>query len=268
MCYSGTRMAEYSKYLLTYLDIMGFRDLIRESTADPARVDAIIRILQLAKKHADTGLTLRDRTEVGETTNFSDLIIRARPLNNEAEILDWVNHELMTLSAIQSEITCRYGILLRGGMCINDLYMKDEMVFGPALVRAYELENELAVYPRIVIDPAIIALKGKGLLFNSYRMRGDDGVFFVNYLYGRYRETHKMIPGYEDKFELLRSHGKVVATKLKEGHKRGERVQQKFIWLALYHNSVLKEVISQAKPDQQPRFRSLGITDDEMENPI
>jgi len=217
-------MAEYGKYLLTYLDILGFRDLIRESTTDPTKVDATIQILKLAKRHADIGLNVRGRAVAAETTNFSDLIIRVRPLVDE-EAIDWVNYELLILSAIQSEITCRYGILLRGGICINDLYMNDDMVFGPALVRAYELEDQVAVYPRIVIDPAIIGLQKKGLIFNSYRRRGDDGVFFVNYLYGRYRETHKVIPGFEDKFELLHSHRQVVKAKLKEGHNKGERVQ-------------------------------------------
>jgi hypothetical protein len=265
-CATLLRMAEYKKHLLTYLDIMGFRDLIQESTKDPTKVDAIRKILELTRRKMDIGLNVSTHG-TAKTANFSDLIIRARPLTGEHQTVDWVNYELLHLAAIQSEITCRYGILLRGGISISDLYMENNMVFGPALVRSYELESELALYPRIVIDPAIIALKHRGLLFNTYRMQGDDGVFFVNYLYGRFREIHKVIAGFEDKFKLVAAHRKVAKAKLKEGHSKSERVLRKFIWLALYHNAVLKEIVAQAEADQKPRFMGLHISDEEIDNP-
>jgi hypothetical protein len=38
------------------------------------------------------------------------------------------------------------------------LYHDNEIVFGPALNRAYELEHAIAKYPRVILDPAVADL--------------------------------------------------------------------------------------------------------------
>ena len=49
------------------------------------------------------------------------------------------------------------GVLIRGGMCIGEMLVADEgIVFGPGLVKAYDLESKYAVHPRIVIDRDLI----------------------------------------------------------------------------------------------------------------
>lgn len=47
------------------------------------------------------------------------------------------------------------GFLLRGGITIGEIVHDGECVFGPALNRAYELESQIAKYPRFVLDPDI-----------------------------------------------------------------------------------------------------------------
>ena len=37
----------------------------------------------------------------------------------------------------------------RGGVAIGDIYHDDEAVFGPGLVRAYDIESNVAKFPRI-----------------------------------------------------------------------------------------------------------------------
>ena len=46
------------------------------------------------------------------------------------------------------------GALCRGGIVEDRLHHRDGVVFGPALVRAYTLENRVASYPRIVVEDA------------------------------------------------------------------------------------------------------------------
>jgi hypothetical protein len=47
------------------------------------------------------------------------------------------------------------GVLCRGGVVEDRLHHREGVVFGPALVRAYELETRVARYPRIVVEEAL-----------------------------------------------------------------------------------------------------------------
>jgi hypothetical protein len=47
------------------------------------------------------------------------------------------------------------GLLIRGAITIGDIVHDDSIVFGPALNRAYELESQQAIYPRIILDPDV-----------------------------------------------------------------------------------------------------------------
>jgi hypothetical protein len=48
------------------------------------------------------------------------------------------------------------GFLVRGGLSAGELYHKDQIVFGPAPLRAYEIENKEAIFPRVLIDSLLI----------------------------------------------------------------------------------------------------------------
>ena len=43
-------------------------------------------------------------------------------------------------------------IFIRGAIAQSELYMDENTVIGPALVEAYNLESEFAVYPRIILS--------------------------------------------------------------------------------------------------------------------
>jgi hypothetical protein len=43
------------------------------------------------------------------------------------------------------------GILCRGAIATGQLHHRGDVIFGPALIEAYDIERQLALYPRIVI---------------------------------------------------------------------------------------------------------------------
>jgi len=209
------------------------------------------------------------------TAAFSDLVVRATRLNT-GNILNWVNAELIFLAKMQCELLIRYGILLRGGISIDGLFINPDLVFGPALVRAHELAENLAIFPRIVIDNGVINLKRDGLLFNAYRKQGDDGAHFIDYLYG----TYKNLLGDDwsgGRFGLLHQHMVFVENRLREFSSKQERLKQKAVWLALYHNDVLSRLMIDpdsphpSSPGEEPtpglraRFDGLLIHPDQFD---
>lgn len=48
------------------------------------------------------------------------------------------------------------GILVRGGISYGDFWNNKEIMFGRGLVKAYELENDFAIYPRIIVDSFLL----------------------------------------------------------------------------------------------------------------
>jgi len=84
------------------------------------------------------------------------------------------------------------GYFIRGALTKGKLYHDDTMVFGEALVRAYELENTVARYPRVIITRDVMAdidrfCKGFFLAhrreeFTPYIEQAADGPHFVHVL--------------------------------------------------------------------------------------
>ena len=94
------------------------------------------------------------------------------------------------------------GFLCRGGVAYGDVYYETErsLFFGPAINRAYQLEKDVARFPRIIVDSDIaahvVALNEERV--NSARspkeaaymkfingeivLSDDDGMFYLNYL--------------------------------------------------------------------------------------
>src|SRR5438876_10132066 len=72
-------------------------------------------------------------------------------------------------------MTASMHFLLRGGITVGDICHDDEVVFGPGLNRAYELESKVAVVPRIVVDEEVLRI-GKIKGFHLF----EDGVHFLD----------------------------------------------------------------------------------------
>nr|WP_317187917.1 hypothetical protein [Acinetobacter gerneri] len=58
---------------------------------------------------------------------------------------------------MQAILVWQHNILLRGALTIGEIYHDENMVFGPAMVEAYELESKVAEFPRIILHDKIEA---------------------------------------------------------------------------------------------------------------
>jgi hypothetical protein len=82
----------------------------------------------------------------------------------------------------------RLGFLSRGGIAKGPAYHRDGKVFGPAILEAYRLENRVAVFPRVILQPEIVKA---GLhigppidqLFARMIKSNEDGFYMVNSLW-------------------------------------------------------------------------------------
>jgi len=81
---------------------------------------------------------------------LSPRVLKANATNAFAER----KRSLLDLAYIQARLA-EDGTLIRGATTIGDIYVNDRLIFGPALIRAYELERGVASYPRIILDSRV-----------------------------------------------------------------------------------------------------------------
>src|SRR5262245_52191062 len=192
-------MAEYRSSLVTFIDILGFSDLIEDSRCEKNphvdRVDEILRLLEYLKK-AQIGRAKLDaegkQLPIFFADNFSDCIVRSTVFDSLKEQISTIEAEMYLLAGIQASVTTRENVMLRGGMAMGEFYREDGggFIFGRAFVLAYRLEKK-AVVPRIVISEDIVALmKDKqGSFVTDYVKQDDDGVCFVDYAHGAFVDS-------------------------------------------------------------------------------
>jgi hypothetical protein len=265
---------KYRQALVSYVDILGFRQLVKESDDDPAKGERILNILRVLKKEAEFGWIDHGAdnkiVRIFFPDNFSDTLIRTTFIGSRS-LAEYIDSELMILCSIQAELTAVYGLMLRGGISLGGMYREDDpekgkFIFGPALVRSYELAEELAVVPRILIDPDLIRRmtehKQERPFYNDFaqcRKQAEDGSFFIDYLNWEYRIRDLYSPkGIQAADEMLELHKKVAEQKLLELGAKGERLRQKARWLAVYHNNTVNN-FRRESPYLTPRLQSLSI---------
>lgn len=230
----------YSPHLVTYLDILGFRNLIEQKS--PKFISGVIQLW----KHETT--PRKDDRHYGEDyKRFSDLIVGTCPVNSKVNAQHrpgLVFVELYRVMFAQVRMI-EGGILLRGAVTVGDLVKNNREIYGPALIRAYELESQVAVVPRIVVDDRLLTeMRGNPLLrrhsfkeemeYLSPLLRKDEEhITFVDYLNGVLPEDPDGAPIF------LKKHKDLIERGLWD-FRNDTRIRKKFRWLQRYHNSYVQ----------------------------
>jgi hypothetical protein len=264
-------VALYRPALITYLDIMRFKELIDESKLNPAKTDEILQVLRTMKTKLHLGVNpfatppQKEEKDSFHTVNFSDLTVRATYLDSHLDLFESVEYELMDLAIKQTELVCN-GILLRGAITVGDIFIDGHHIFGPGLVDGYLLERDLAVFPRIIIHDELLKKLGgiKEEMPGSWKI-GDDGIWFVDYLFGYFLRSMQYPKNttFSCKQVLLK-HKETAEQNLIQVAGKGPRIRQKAIWMALYHNGVTNRIrtLIDIKPrDQRKQIQYAEASD-------
>lgn len=167
----------YQQRVTAFIDILGFGDLVARSVGNVELQKSISAALSAASPE-----TMKDRDvikvneervppeELEEVRKiakiFGEIVLKEHPVCvSYFSDLVVISAEASDLLASQMvlELTCKLSIrlwsehrlTLRGGMVVADLHHVDGgQIFGPAIGRAYDLEREKAIYPRILIEEA------------------------------------------------------------------------------------------------------------------
>jgi hypothetical protein len=186
--------------------------------------------------------TYRDFLEPGSpwpAAMFSDTLVLASPLvGGDLGAAEAATGGLIVQAAwLQLNLAMR-GYFLRGALSLGLAHLHDGILFGPALVEAYQVEQRRAVHPRIVLGGRAAAAQRGALKF--YREPADspqnlmlaidqDDDLFIDYLALLVDEPDELAPAFEN-------HARVVTGKLEE-YRQDSRRWEKYRWVAEYHNA-------------------------------
>lgn len=240
----------YQKSIVTFIDILGFGDFVNRT-----KCKSVNRVLNAVEKATSPIKIddLADKNVHAEVLCFSDSIVRVRKIDPDPKKQypsGLFFQELINLVHAQGELI-DLDIIIRGGVSIGGIYISESRVFGPGLIKAYELESKYAKYPRIIVDPELIyeyktspLLKAKwhslkeDMEFTTRLLRqGDDGMWFVDY--ARAIESELDEPEMYPIF--LKRHKEVILSGAKL-HEKLNDVLSKFIWMACYHNLIVSKI--------------------------
>ncbi len=202
---------EYEDRLICFVDILGFKELVELSTCQPVAMhdialgderprdtkglcaifESIHSLLQMHKdEHYDPNSERYKELanyrppffQKGDTPDFQfnvfsdSIVFSATRLSLDTLMLFCNMIETITSLLFECSTTCR------GGIAWGKLFHKDNILFGPAMVEAYQLEQQ-ANYPRVIFSPDII----RGLSPNDmsemskfWLTQDVDGWFFVD----------------------------------------------------------------------------------------
>lgn len=145
--------------IVCFMDILGFSNFIEDY--DINLNSSVLQDIQESFSQAKEGLLEnpylnQETVKHLEYQTFSDNICISIPFyDNPTDFLTNFNILITYVRGFQY-LMMNKGFFTRGGISTGSYYADKNIIFSMGLVRAYMLESKQAIYPRIVLDKAII----------------------------------------------------------------------------------------------------------------
>ena len=168
---------EYEDRVVCFLDILGFSEHVLQTISDDQSIIVQkIGEIEGALEAVRDVLDLDEEKCQGSTqiTQFSDCIVISFLSNEQSGVFFTLESILWVLIEL-----VKRGFIFRGGIVRGQLAHDNRLLFGPAMIDAYELEKKAAYYPRVVLDKSIVSLSGD---YSAPHHNGSDEIAYVNEL--------------------------------------------------------------------------------------
>jgi len=218
---------KFDNYIVAYLDFLGFKERMKEKDSY-----ASLQILKfLLKETEEVANKISNINGIDEfhIKIFSDNIVIAQ--KTKLEQFDYQIMSIINLiESIQYHALMYFGFLLRGGITIGKLYIDSDVVWGTGLIDAYNIENNIANYPRIILSSELLGVyrkckKKKSLNLFAFIEKDSDGLWFANFFAAA--PNLEMIPAQSERLSRI----------TKQYVNESDKIKLKINWLVDYFNT-------------------------------
>ncbi|MDY3317716.1 hypothetical protein PG630_10385 [Riemerella anatipestifer] len=164
----------YENRVTAFIDILGFRNIITNTTKNNELQSKILDVLSSMSSDNIANELFGEISpevpaeELEDVKRTVSLFAKAAKLESTIQVTHFSDSIVISVTTVNSMyVMCifeflgrliyklwnEFNILLRGAITMDDLiHIENGPLFGPAMVKAYDLETNLANYPRIIID--------------------------------------------------------------------------------------------------------------------
>jgi hypothetical protein len=142
-------MAAYEERLILFIDFLGFKELVDATVSNANELDRLVEALAVLR---EVGME-QEVFPTQQMTHFSDSVALSFRIDEPSAVF-W----LLTQIGLAILALAERGYLVRGAVTVGPLYHTEDILVGPAMVSAYHMESKVAIYPRVIVDPAIIEI--------------------------------------------------------------------------------------------------------------
>ena len=146
---------------IAYLDILGYEQLISEGGMGSKRIAEIINDSITTFRTGDK-FTQRDYKAHLNFLGVDEQMQKTFAKQFEIDIKIFSDKIIMCIESDFNILVERvvklqrhflkHDIFVRGSISYGELYFDDNFVCGKGIITAYRLENDIAIYPRIIVD--------------------------------------------------------------------------------------------------------------------
>lgn len=156
------------KCLVAFVDILGVSAKIKNNATEAIQ-DVWAFCHRILKATYKTKLKIKI---------FSDNIFLCEEIDEQNPV-EAINDIFSALNEIETTMINLNNSFVRGAVAVGMVHFEDNFVLGEALLKVYELESKVAIYPRIVIDESVFTYLEK----NAPTIKKDfDGTYFYDFL--------------------------------------------------------------------------------------
>jgi hypothetical protein len=228
------------KYLIAFLDLLGTTERLKNQETSSDMIQVAYCMAQNANISEHRVILPCKVYTFSDNIALCAKIINENELQNSLEGLAHIVADMIWMNAGMPSCVSSNGngfmTPVRGAICYGDLCIDKEVIFlmGEALVSAYELENETAKVPRVILCEQLEKYLPETDIFT----KDEDGYYFVDYL--RYKCSDQSIIAYE----IIKIHTELIKTELRQcvgDIVKYEKILAKYIWLAKYYNGFITQ---------------------------
>jgi hypothetical protein len=184
----------YEEQFTAFIDFLGFSEVSKQ-TEDTTRLKILDLLLSLSALRSEFDIQSKPNEGGGTShqirpaiSTFSDHIVVSFPLERIAHDLGPSDDRVLALVILNQFVrllrsiaaaALRLGFLIRGGATIGKLYHSQGVVFGEAMIEAYEIESRIAIYPRGVLSQRIT--NRQPWTAQTDILVGNDGLYHLDY---------------------------------------------------------------------------------------
>ena len=186
-------MINYENRVVLFLDILGFKSIIDKTCNSsgediPENINELYNVLNSMTED----FVINEKRTSKIVTQFSDsIVISFKEDEKEGIFILFEEIQNLIVKLLSKRIICR------GAISYGKLIHNKDMIFGPALVDAYETETKAAMYPRVILDKSIVDI---GRKYRSYKGKMFDDKTANNVL--EYLTTQNLSKDTDEKYYI------------------------------------------------------------------